>query len=70
MYTKWLQYIPTSSITRPSKIYPKWDFWFENRPSGNPGDLRSLCFETDCLIHDQGDQIGRIFAQRAILYFG
>jgi hypothetical protein len=28
--------IPTSSIARPSKIYPKWDFWFENIPSGNP----------------------------------
>jgi hypothetical protein len=24
------------SITRPSKIYPNWDFWFENKPSGNP----------------------------------
>jgi hypothetical protein len=21
----------------PSKIYPNWDFWFENKPSGNPG---------------------------------
>jgi hypothetical protein len=20
---------------RPSKIYPNWDFWFENKPSGN-----------------------------------
>jgi hypothetical protein len=28
--------IPTLSITRPSKIYPNWDFWFENIPSGNP----------------------------------
>jgi hypothetical protein len=27
----------TSSIARPSKIYPNWDFWFENVPSGNPG---------------------------------
>jgi hypothetical protein len=25
------------SIPRPSKIYPTWDFWFENKPSGNPG---------------------------------
>jgi hypothetical protein len=23
-------------IARPSKIYPKWDFRFENKPSGNP----------------------------------
>jgi hypothetical protein len=29
--------IPTSSIARPSKIYPNWDFWFENIPSGNTG---------------------------------
>jgi hypothetical protein len=21
---------------RPSKIYPNWDFWLENKPSGNP----------------------------------
>jgi hypothetical protein len=26
---------PTSSIATPSKIYPNWDFWFENIPSGN-----------------------------------
>jgi hypothetical protein len=24
----------------PSKIYPNWDFWFENKPSGNPGLFR------------------------------
>jgi hypothetical protein len=28
--------IPTTSIIGPSKIYPNWDFWFENTPSGNP----------------------------------
>jgi hypothetical protein len=21
----------------PSKIFQNWDFWFENKPSGNPG---------------------------------
>jgi hypothetical protein len=25
-YTKWPYNIPTSSIARPSKIYPNWDF--------------------------------------------
>jgi hypothetical protein len=25
--------ITTLSIPRPSKIYPNWDFWFENMPS-------------------------------------
>jgi hypothetical protein len=29
--------IPTLSISRLSKIYPKFGFWFENKPSGNPG---------------------------------
>jgi hypothetical protein len=29
--------IPTFSIPRPSTIYPNWDFWSENKPSGNPG---------------------------------
>jgi hypothetical protein len=28
--------MPTYSITRPSKIYPNLDFWFENKTSGNP----------------------------------
>jgi hypothetical protein len=27
--------MPTFSIPRFSKIYPKCDFWFENKPSGN-----------------------------------
>jgi hypothetical protein len=26
----------TFSIPRPSKFYPNWYFWFENKPSGNP----------------------------------
>jgi hypothetical protein len=32
--------IPTSSIARPSKIYPNGGFLFENMPSGNPGKQR------------------------------
>jgi hypothetical protein len=28
--------MPTSSIARPTKIYPNCEFWFENMPSGNP----------------------------------
>jgi hypothetical protein len=41
--TKWPYYIQNGlriyqpfSITRPSNIYPNLDFWFENKPSGNP----------------------------------
>jgi hypothetical protein len=29
--------IPISSIAKPSKIYPNWDFRLEKMPSGNPG---------------------------------
>jgi hypothetical protein len=35
-YTKWPKNIPTSSIERPYKIYPHWNFWFEIIPFGNP----------------------------------
>jgi hypothetical protein len=24
-------------LQEPQTIYPNWDFWFENKPSGNPG---------------------------------
>jgi hypothetical protein len=34
--TKWPQNIPPSSITRPSKIYPNWDFWSEKIASSMP----------------------------------
>jgi hypothetical protein len=27
----------TFSNLGPSKVYPNWDFWFEKKPSGNPG---------------------------------
>jgi hypothetical protein len=30
-----------SNIPNDRKIYPNWDLWFENKPSGNP-DLHSL----------------------------
>jgi hypothetical protein len=32
-------YIATFYIPRWSKIFPTWDFWYENTPSGNPGGL-------------------------------
>jgi hypothetical protein len=35
-YTKWSYNIQTFFILRPSEIYPNLDFWFENKPSGNP----------------------------------
>jgi hypothetical protein len=34
--------MPTSSIAIPSKIYPNLEFWFENKPSGNPAFRRNF----------------------------
>jgi hypothetical protein len=28
----------------PSKIYPNWDFWYENIPSGNPAFQASIIY--------------------------
>jgi hypothetical protein len=39
-YSKWSYNILPFSIPRPSKIDPNWDFWFENKPSGNSGGKR------------------------------
>jgi hypothetical protein len=48
--------MPTSTIARPSKIYPNLDFWFEKIPPGNPGKMernkqnlpqKKFPFETD-----------------------
>jgi hypothetical protein len=37
--------MPRFFIARPYKIYPNWDFWFENKPSGNPvQDLAELLY--------------------------
>jgi hypothetical protein len=27
-----------------SKIYPNWDFWFENEPSGNPAERNAQLY--------------------------
>jgi hypothetical protein len=43
-YSKWTSTMPTFSIPRPSKIYPNWDFWFENKTSGNPDRGPTFCF--------------------------
>jgi hypothetical protein len=37
-YAKWPYNISTFSNLGPSKIYPNWDFWFEKKTSGNPGE--------------------------------
>jgi hypothetical protein len=35
---------------RPSKIYPQWDFWFENIPSGNPTPPLHQCRQVSTII--------------------
>jgi hypothetical protein len=44
-YSKWPWNIPAFSMLRPSKIYPSWYFWFENKPSGNPGREITLTYQ-------------------------
>jgi hypothetical protein len=41
-YSKWSYNITTFSIPRPSKFYQNWDFWFENKPSGNPAPKKEF----------------------------
>jgi hypothetical protein len=43
--SKRLLYILAFFNLRPSKIYPNWDFWFENKQSGNPGFDNVLNFK-------------------------
>jgi hypothetical protein len=39
-YSKWPYNFPTFAILSPFKIYPNWDFWFQNIPPGNPGRVQ------------------------------
>jgi hypothetical protein len=39
---KWTKNKPATSIVIASKIYPNLDFWFESKPSGNPGTLTGI----------------------------
>jgi hypothetical protein len=47
---------------RPSKIYPNWEFWFENKPSGNPAAIRTLQNEPTGLEgNEDGLSAGSVF---------
>jgi hypothetical protein len=48
-YNKLSQNIPIFSIPRPSKVYPKWDFGYENIPSGNSGQGSGISLNKICL---------------------
>jgi hypothetical protein len=41
-YSEWPKNIPTFFIIRPWKIYPNLYFWFEKKPSGNPGSRNRI----------------------------
>jgi hypothetical protein len=55
IFSKRPKNIPTFSIPRPSKIYPSWDFWFENKPSGNPGfvQLAAISASSEAIIKSE-----------------
>jgi hypothetical protein len=40
--------MPRFSIAKTSKICPTWDFWFENKPSGNPASHKFTEYITAC----------------------
>jgi hypothetical protein len=68
--------IPTSSIERPSKIYPNLDFGFENIPSGNTGlekqrkSSRSICYELSIEQRASLSFVLRVFHKRYLcMYF-
>jgi hypothetical protein len=54
-YTQKPLHIPTSSIASPSKIYPNYDFWLENMPSGNPGMASNVRFQFFRFLDDSSE---------------
>jgi hypothetical protein len=40
---------------RPFKIYPNLDFWFENKPSGNPGNKDEVEIIIFCNAHEANE---------------
>jgi hypothetical protein len=43
----------------PSKVIQNWDFWFENKPSGNP-DREKLFLELISRGEIEADQLNRL----------
>jgi hypothetical protein len=44
----------------PSKIYPNWAFWFENKPSGNPHQNELSSQDSSYQSHAFANDFGRI----------
>jgi hypothetical protein len=62
-YTKRPQNIPTSSTARHSKIDPHWDFWFENKTSGNPAQFPHPITPRSALCDRQLSKVALAFRQ-------
>jgi hypothetical protein len=69
-YSKWSKIYQHLPFKGPPKLSQIWDFWFENKPSGNPGTswleaTRKLvkresilfCFYSNAAENVQGDQM-------------
>jgi hypothetical protein len=60
--------MPTPSTARPSKIYPNWDFWFENIPSGNPGPMELVSELVPEDIVEEEDRFAAKLRQRNSMF--
>jgi hypothetical protein len=62
-----IKYISTFSILSPSKIYPNWDFGFENVPSGNPAVAkRKAMFQRHWPFFQEPEREKSIFLHRRL----
>jgi hypothetical protein len=66
--------ISTFSNLRPSKICTNWNFWFENKPSGNPAfkrrkvsDSLDAILATDGFALSNGTNISRVRVNKSEL---
>jgi hypothetical protein len=62
------------TFTRPSKTFPNLDFWFQNKPSGNPGVTfepqdRGQSYDFGMYNYDASVVIGQGVFQGKVKYF-
>jgi hypothetical protein len=75
-YKKWPQTTPNGHkiyqhfpFKGPPKIHPNWDFWYESKPSGNPGDLISIAVVNSTRINDKNIFEGMLQSLQAVPSF-
>jgi hypothetical protein len=56
----------TFCVSRASKIYPNWDFWFENLPSGNPASVSKQALVTLTRWEKKSQFMGQVVANKII----